>query len=975
VRTPSRAFAGAAALIAAALVLTMGPGSVAAPGQGQAPEGPGRFPGDQVETKDKDNRKGRAAPSARQQAKADEVGARARWNDFGTPATLTSTGDPLASGLSADPVAAAEAYVAANRDLLGLTQRGAAALEVVTVAPMGEGAAVLFRQRFGGLEAGRDGLLTVGVRDGAVWHVSSSLARDAGRPAAATLSADEAAQIAAEDAGVDETAVQAVELVAVPMPQGAARAGYEVVLIGEDDAQPVGFTTYVDGRDGSVLVREDLVDHSEDNPAWEVFPNTPPFDYSSTDTRVRWCFLPGPGCDEVVGTPASPLAWDVKASNEKSTETTSGNNSFAVHNWFSNDPFKVGKELATPRPDREYTYAWTNQWFREKCSPAVFETALRNDIDAARANLFAMHNRMHDWSYHLGFTEATFNLQDDNFGRGGKMNDPEQGNAQAGGVSGGPPTFAARDNANQITPPDGHPPITNMYLWQPIAGAFYAPCVDGDFDMSVIAHEYGHAITNRMVAGPRNGLSSPQGMSESWSDLLAVEYLAEHGYAPSGSRAFTIGEYVTSDPAAGIRNYNMSDSPLNYSHIDYDFVGLQVHASGEVWSATNFDIRQALIGRYGAGNAALQKSCANGETPVTSCPGNRRWAQLMFDSYLLMAVSQVSMVDSRDALLAADMIRFGGANQDLLWNAFAKRGLGEGASSNGHTDPNPTPSFASPFADEAAVTFVPVNEAGAVVSGARLFVGDYQARARAVADTDPATTLGNTVQLVPGTYDLLATAAGRGHVRVGPVAVTAGATTLTVQMPMNLASSAAGATVSGDGINLARLVDDDEATNWASIGTPVAGKQVTVNLAGDAAHEVGRVQVSAMLRPPVTGDPDAGAQSRFSALRQFRVLACTATGSVDCADAADFSPVFTSPADAFPSVAPRPRAPELILRTFDIPDTMATHLRLEVVTNQCTGTPDYAGEQDADPRANTDCTTASSQARVVRAAEFQAFAQ
>jgi extracellular elastinolytic metalloproteinase len=975
VRTPSRAFAGAAALIAAALVLTMGTASVAAPGQDQAPGGPGRFPGDQVETKDKDNRKGRAAPSARQQAKADEVGARARWNDFGTPATLTSTGDPLATGLSADPVAAAEAYVAANRDLLGLTQRGAAALEVVTVAPMGEGASVLFRQRFGGLEAGRDGLLVVGVRDGAVWHVSSSLARDAGRPAAATLSADEAAQIAAADAGVDEAAVQSVELVAVPVPQGIARAAYQVVLIGEDDAQPVGFTTYVDGRDGSVLVREDLVDHAEDNPAWEVFPNTPPSDYSSTDTRVRWCFLPGPGCDEVVGTPASPLAWDVKASNEKSTETTSGNNSFAVHNWFSNDPFKVGKELATPRPDREYTYAWTNQWFRERCSPAVFDTALRNDIDAARANLFAMHNRMHDWSYHLGFTEATFNLQDDNFNRGGRQNDPEQGNAQAGGVSGGPPTFAARDNANQITPPDGHPPITNMYLWQPIAGAFYAPCVDGDFDMSVIAHEYGHAITNRMVAGPRDGLSSPQGMSESWSDLVAMEYLVEHGYAPAGSRAFTIGEYVTSDPDAGIRNYNMSDSSLNYSHIDYDFVGLQVHASGEVWSATNFDIRQALIGRYGAGNAALQKSCANGETPVTSCPGNRRWAQIMFDSFLLMAVSQVSMVDSRDALLAADMIRFGGANQDLLWNAFAKRGLGEGASSNGHTDPNPTPSFASPFADEAAVTFVPVNEAGAVVSGARLFVGDYQARARAVADTDPATTLGNTVQLVPGTYDLLATAAGRGHVRVGSVDVTAGATTLTVPMPMNLASSAAGATVSGDGINLARLVDDDEATNWASIGTPVAGKQVTVDLAGDAAHEVDRVQVSAMLRPPVTGDPDPGTQGRVSALRQFRVLACTATGSVDCTDAADFSPAFTSPADAFPSVAPRPRAPELILRTFDIPDTTATHLRLEVVTNQCTGTPDYAGEQDADPRANTDCRTASSQALVVRAAEFQAFAQ
>ena len=52
------------------------------------------------------------------------------------------------------------------------------------------------------------------------------------------------------------------------------------------------------------------------------------------------------------------------------------------------------------------------------------------------------------------------------------------------------------------------------------------------------------------------------------------------------------------------------------------------------------------------------------------------------------------------------------------------------------------------------------------------------------------------------------------------------------EMPTNLASSTAGATVSGDGINLARLVDDDEATNWASLGGPVAGKQVSVNLAG-----------------------------------------------------------------------------------------------------------------------------------------------
>lgn len=975
-RKPSRPLVLATALLtAAAITFAGGTAGLAADSRDQDAVDSG-VQGDHQPTKEKDNRKGEVAPTARQLARAAAVGARARWNRLGTPAVLAATRTPLATGLGADPVQAAKAYIAANRDVLGLTQRGTDALEVLTVAPIGNGAAVLFRQRFGDLIAGRDGLLSVGVRDGKVWYLSSSLARDAGAPQPATISAADAERIAATDAGVSNPRIMETRLVAVPTPDRGARATYEVTL-GSDlnGAEPVAYTTHVDARDGSVLVRESLVDSDSDNPEWQVFPNTPPTDYSSADTRQRWCFAAGPGCDEIVGTSASPLAWDIKPENGKPSETTDGNNAFAVHNWFTNDPFKVGHEMATPSPTREYVYPWTNQWLRERCSPAVFETAARNDIDAARANLFAMHNRMHDWSYHLGFTETTFNLQDDNFKLGGKANDPEQGNAQAGGVTGGPPAFAARDNANQITPRDGHRPITNMYLWQPIAGAFYAPCVDGDFDMSVIGHEYTHAITNRMVAGPDMGLSSPQGMSESWSDLMAMEYLTEHGYAPAGIRAFTIGEYVTTDPIAGIRNYNMSDSPLNYSSVDYDFVGLQVHASGELWSATNFDIRSAMIQRYGAGTPALQKSCANGQTPVTSCPGNRRWAQLVFDSFLLMANSANSMVDARDALLGADQIRFGGTNQDILWNAFAKRGLGEAAFSNGAGDPNPRPGFTSPFATEATITFRPVDENGQAVPGARLFVGDYQARAVPVADTDPATPLTNQVRLVPGSYTFIAQAPGFGHARLGATSFGQGqASDLVVPMPRNLASSAGGATASGDGVNLARIVDDDEATNWASLGSAVAGKQVTVDLAGGV-QEVRHIQVSALLRPPIATDPDAATQSRFSALRQFRLLACTAGGAVACSDPTQFQVVFTSPADPFPSIAPRPRAPELTIRSFDIPDVTATHLRLEVLTNQCTGAPAYAGEQDADPRANTDCATASPQARNVRVAEFQAFAQ
>ena len=94
-----------------------------------------------------------------------------------------------------------------------------------------------------------------------------------------------------------------------------------------------------------------------------------------------------------------------------------------------------------------------------------------------------------------------------------------------------------------------------------------------------------------------------------------------------------------------------------------------------------------------------------------------------------------------------------------------------------------------------------------------------------------------------------------------------------------------------------------------------------------------------------------------------------------CADAADFRRGLHQPGGRVPvgraaaagAGADHPVVPTSRRRT-------ATHLRFEVVTNQCTGAPDYAGEQDDDPRANTDCTTASPQALNVRMAEFQAFA-
>ena len=407
------------------------------------------------------------------------MGATAVWNRFGTPHSLSPVaGGFLATGLASDELAAARAWIRDNRSLFGLSTIGVRNLDVIRNAPIGSGRAITFQQSFGALSAGIDGRITLGIVDGKLAYVSSSIAPHAAISDRTTVSAQRAMQLAGSRAGKSVSAAdisgfhrlgdstrmtirgftgpQTASLVAVPTPRQGVRPAWLTQLI--DTRMPLGVATYVDALTGATLVRESLVDFAADNPTWDVFPASPPIDYSSTDTRETWCWSTGPSCDLVVGNPSSPEPWDVRPPNTGVTNTSIGNNAETYENWNTDNPFKVGHDPATESPTRDYQYPWTNQWFEERCDPTVFDSPARNDIDAAIANLFAMHNRMHDFAYSLGFRETTFNMQSFNFGLGGKDHDPEIGSAQAGGIAGGPPGFTARDNANQITPKDGLPP-------------------------------------------------------------------------------------------------------------------------------------------------------------------------------------------------------------------------------------------------------------------------------------------------------------------------------------------------------------------------------------------------------------------------------------------------------------------------------------------------------------------------------------
>ena len=726
------------------------------------------------------------------------------------------------------------------------------------------------------------------------------------------------------------------------------------------------------------------------NPRWRFFTANPTLDSPAQTPRnsVIGCWFNRSGCSLPTGQLRNVQAlgpWDTLTATGLPTGTTLGNNASTREAWAS--PLTPGGLGQAPlSPTGQYVDPFTDAWNNSRCNPAGLVPG-GNDINASVTGLFASHNRMHDFSYYLGFNERNYNMQLDNVGRGGVDNDPEVGNAQAGALTGGQPSYLGRDNANQITLQDGIPGITNQYLFQPIAGAFYAPCTDGGLDMGIVGHEYTHAISNRMVGGPDEGLTSEQGgaMGESWSDQVAAEYQFEHGYS-NGGNVWAVGVYATGNKAVAIRDYAINRNPLNYSDYGFDTTGPEVHADGEIWNGVAWELRQALVrkwnSRFPVGNKSLQLKCAQGGVNKgvvrpQQCPGNRRWLQLMFDSFLLQQ-GATSMLDARDAFLAADQMRFRGENRTVLWNAFARRGMGKNASTAGADATSVKGGFASPTSKNAKVVFK-------TRGSGQVFVGDYEARVAPVADTLKSTKLKNVARFTPGTYRLLYASKKHGFSRSVLKITRGGKRTVRLGGTKNLAAAAAGAKVIGatpGSRNPAFLIDGTEATNWGGVtdGNVDATRPfVAIDLAGGV-HRVRKVNVSAFLTPAPAGatdvpllrnaDPDPDSGSRFTALRRFAVEACVrGCGSAS----AKWKRVYTSRADAFPGVRPRPVAPNLTLRSFKIKPTRAAALRLVTLENQCTGFAGYAGELDSDPLNDTDCKTASDRGTIVHAAEFQAF--
>jgi hypothetical protein len=471
----------------------------------------------------------------------------------------------------------------------------------------------------------------------------------------------------------------------------------------------------IDTSTGAVLRQDDLVQHaatatyralgqgaeSPEDPDVSPAPWISATEWGTRDTTTNLPTLTD--ATNPASLIASPYGWhDTNGVVGRETSNTSGNNAIT-------SPLVNGTTQTTDPADTDTTLAF----YDRAVSPGRRATTTFN-LDLNRAyttytnasvvNAYYWVNMLHDVFYVYGFDEASGNFQNRNYtglGTGGDALNvmvqyiPEDSD---GNDVYGYSAFA--------TPVEGSAPT--MYL-----GIFSwtSPLRDSTLDNEVIAHEYGHGLSNRLVGGPANSNAlnayASRGMGEGWSDFWSLMFTQQSGDSKSDN--YPVGTYLegeASGSGGGIRtypySYDMNVDPVTYGY--YNQSGVDYYKVGEIWTSTLWDLNWLLIDKYG-----FNSELGQGYTGAGSS-GNQLLAQLVVDSMKLLPATP-TLIDGRDALLLADQIRTGGQNQHAIWQAFARRGMGlfayDGGSANAD---NVTEDFTCPPEDPFVTSTSPSAE-------------------------------------------------------------------------------------------------------------------------------------------------------------------------------------------------------------------------------------------------------------------------
>jgi extracellular elastinolytic metalloproteinase len=792
---------------------------------------------------------------------------RVTWNGrTGTVKVVESSAGTLTGPSRAPAERIARDWIAGHRDLFGLAPGAELKLARNASLPGTGLRPLVFRQHYGAIPTFNGGSIGVNVMaDGrivSVWGDTGPTGRLASKP---RISAADALRSAArfegaridpvlrgQRSGGDRLAIFApgagpypnnVRLVAFPTASGPrlawrvfyAKAGEEMLV------------TVVDATTGKVLTRTNQVQHEgETGLVVENYPGAP-----RGGTQVEVSFDGDPA--------ASPRGWvgfPTASGQTIPSITTAGNNIFAFTDWLW--PKLGGAGLAAlqliqlnPIPDSmpiaadgSFDFPFENNWGKD-CTPILIEAPggdpvlVENpnyvkDREASVTNLFFLLNRMHDLSFRLGFDEAMGNFQQHNFAKGGKEFDAVRGMAMASVA------VSSLNNAFMFTPGDGGeptqfldpnqpdriasyiPPFTGIFMTRPETG-WEAPCGDLDMEASTVWHEYTHGITNRTVGDPNtaDGLNGQQSgaMGEAWSDWFATHFLQVLDLDPRD----VVGGGVDGNLVTGYRNYRLDANPKTYADYGYGLRGPEVHNDGEIWTATLWDLREALVAKYGRRG------------------GEERAGHLVYDA-LALSASAPTFLTMRDSILAADKARYASANRAMIWRVFAKRGMGVSAKTKDASDNHPVPGFDVPGANTTVSGVVTDADGGTIA--AKIVIGTAEGVVNPVVVTKSDGKF--SIKLAAGTYPLTVSAPGYGFQRFGTLTVGASGTIVrSLVLAKNLASAGYGAKViSGiEGSGLALIDGLESSRQTVAVGTPVV-----IQLAGTGPATLSAVSVSPRVR-------------------------------------------------------------------------------------------------------------------------------
>jgi extracellular elastinolytic metalloproteinase len=744
----------------------------------------------------------------------------------GTPRRVAKLDGFLTGPSRKKPVSVALDYVAAHPEIFFLDKKGVAGLELRQDYVDIEGTHHLsFIQSVGGVPVFGNGLKAHVTKDGRLLQIDGAPLKSL--PAAASspaITATTARSEAVKDVFGTSSARVTKVATGVTRTTSFSDGGNAQLVYFNTDAGPrlawqtisvdEGYQHVIDAATGQVLYRRSTV-ASDTGDAFPNYPGAPKGGTQRTVDLRRW--LP------------------------ENAPVLSGNIAHVYSDVNDDNVANPTEEIPTQGGRRDFQYPFTDftSTVGGRCSPAFkcsWDPATPNSWQVNRKqNAVQMMYFVGTWHDHLksapiGFTRAAGNFE-------AVDGDALQAQSDDGAnTANGLPDINHVDNANMNTPPDGIPPTMQMYLFLP--DDLFLAGNSGD-ESGVVYHEYTHGLSNRLVvdANGNSTLGDVQAgaMGEAWGDWYGSDYLVDQGLEKDTKTIgdVRVGKYVTAGDTirtepldctvgapATVCPGTPGAGPGGYTYGDFGKVigGPEVHADGEIWAQTLWDLRKAV--------------------------GSRK-AQSLVTRAMELSPSNPSFLDERNSILAADLVVDGGKLQKTIWSVFAKRGMGYFAASVDGDDSQPVEDFSMPPAANtprgSLTGKVTDQDTGAAVVGLTVGFGGHASGF--ASDYVGITQADGTYKIngiLPGTYAKVF-ARGAGYDTVTKTLRIRSHVTLRTDWQVRrdwAASGGGGSVVSATGPDYtpfgcgpAKLIDQSQVSGWGS-DVAAAGQTIVLKLSG-----------------------------------------------------------------------------------------------------------------------------------------------